>query len=134
MPALKGISGQWLKSKHAREKKSSLGLFDEKYLTKTRVAAVFCGEKPVAFANLWETRDKNEMSVDLMRYGNDAPSGVMEYLFVKLMLMGQEEGFQYFNLGMAPLSGIDAAPYSPLWNKVAGLIYKRGSAAGIFIK
>ncbi len=124
MPDLKRISDQWLKSKNTREKKFSLGRFDENYLAKTRIAAVFCGEKPMAFANLWMTNNKNEMSVDLMRYSSDAPSGVMEYLFVKLMLMGQQEGFRYFNLGMAPLSGINATPYSPLWNKVAGIIYK----------
>ncbi|MGD9807867.1 MAG: bifunctional lysylphosphatidylglycerol flippase/synthetase MprF [Deferribacterales bacterium] len=126
MTALKEISDQWLENKSTREKKFSLGLFDEAYLRKTKVAAVFCEGKPVAFANLWRTNDKSEMSVDLMRYSNDAPAGVMEFLFVKLMLIGQEEGYKYFNLGMAPLSGIDANQYSPLWNKVAEKIYKHG--------
>jgi len=126
MPDLREISDQWLESKSTREKKFSLGLFDEIYLKKTTVAVVFCEEKPVAFANLWLTNDKNEISVDLMRYGKDAPSGVMEFLFVKLMLKGQEDGYRYFNLGMAPLSGIDAHQYSPLWNKVAEKIYRHG--------
>ena len=79
MPDLKRISDQWLKSKNTREKKFSLGRFDENYLAKTRIAAVFCGEKPMAFANLWMTNNKNEMSVDLMRYSSDAPSVITSY-------------------------------------------------------
>jgi phosphatidylglycerol lysyltransferase len=50
----------------------------------------------------------------------------MEYLFVKLILFGKEAGFGYFNLGMAPLSGIDTHSFSPLWNRVASGIFNHG--------
>lgn len=126
IPALKEISDEWLSNKNTREKQFSLGKFNEKYLLMTKAAVVFCNDEPVAFSNLWLTEDKSEISVDLMRYSNEAPSGVMEYLFVKLMLHGQEDGYSYFNLGMAPLAGIDAYQFSPFWNKVAGMIYKHG--------
>ena len=50
----------------------------------------------------------------------------MDYLFVEMLLWGQAEGYRWFNLGMAPLSGIEARQLSPLWNKVAALLYRHG--------
>ncbi len=46
---------------------------------------------------------------------------VMEYLFIELMLWGRQEGYQWFNLGMAPLSGVDDRPLAPLWNRAVHL-------------
>ncbi len=48
--------------------------------------------------------------MDLMRYHRDAPKGVMEALFVHLMQWGNEQGYQRFALGMAPLSGFEDSP------------------------
>ena len=40
-----------------------------------------------------------------MRYDlKTAPNGIMDYLFVKLLLHFKEEGVTFFDLGMAPLS------------------------------
>ena len=46
----------------------------------------------VAFANVWAGADGAEVSVDLMRFGRDAPKGVMEALFVHLHEMGEGTG------------------------------------------
>jgi phosphatidylglycerol lysyltransferase len=80
----------------------------------------------VAFANVWQSGNTQELSPDLMRYTSDAPSGTMEYLFVKLIFWGKDRGYQYMNLGMAPLSGIDDRPLAPLWNKAVGIVYRHG--------
>jgi len=126
MSDLKSISDEWLKNKNTREKKFSLGCFDVNYLKKTKIAVVFKDKKPVAFANIWLSGDKDEISVDLMRYGSDAPGGVMEYLFVKLIMFGKDNGYNYFSLGMAPLSGIDIHSFSPFWNRIANIAYNHG--------
>lgn len=126
MPEIKRISDEWLAGKNTREKKFSLGCFNEEYVMNTQVAVIYCEEKPVAFANLWPSGGKKEISVDMMRYANDAPQRVMEYLFLELMLYARDEGYEYFSLGMAPLSGIEVHPYSPFWNKVASTIYNHG--------
>jgi len=123
---LSKISDEWLTNKKTREKCFSLGFFDKEYLLNTKIAVVFCENKPIAFANLWESGTKEEISVDIMRYGNEAPSGVMEYLFIKIIQHGQQEGYKYFNLGMAPLSGMDIHQYSPFWNRIASTIYNHG--------
>ena len=50
----------------------------------------------------------------------------MEFLFIELMQWGRQEGFQWFNLGMAPLSGVDDRPLAPLWNRAVHLAYQFG--------
>jgi len=126
LPVFKEISDDWIKSKNSREKQFSLGCFNEDYLMRMPFAAVMKDDKPVAFANLWLTDSMNEISIDLMRYSDNAPKGVMEYLFLKLILHGKEQGYEYFNLGMAPLSGFELHSFSPFWNRLAGVMYKHG--------
>ena len=61
-----------------------------------------------------------------MRYGSQAPDNVMEYLFVQLMLYGRAEGFSHFNLGMAPLAGLENRALAPLWNRLGSFVYRFG--------
>ena len=85
------------------------------------------GDRIVAFADLWLGGEHGEISPDLMRYHpEDAPSSAMEYLFTRLMMYGQEQGFRYFSLGMAPLSGLPEHRLAPLWNRMGSLLYRHG--------
>ncbi|HZE07648.1 MAG TPA: bifunctional lysylphosphatidylglycerol flippase/synthetase MprF [Gemmatimonadaceae bacterium] len=126
LPVLKDISDEWLGTKHTKEKGFSLGRFDERYLRSFPVALIRVGDSVVAFANVWLGADRAEMSVDLMRYTAVAPPGVMEFLLIELMLWGKENGYQRFDLGMAPLSGIENRSLAPLWNRVGALLFSRG--------
>jgi phosphatidylglycerol lysyltransferase len=82
--------------------------------------------KLLAFANLWLGGGKEELSVDLMRHLPDAPHGVMDYLFLHVMLWGAQQGYQWFNLGMAPLSGLEDRALAPLWNRLGALVFHHG--------
>ena len=126
LPQFKAISEAWLADKQTGEKGFSLGFFEEKYLAYYDMAIVTLGERPIAFANVLRSANKRELSIDLMRYLPDAPYGVMEFLFVQLMLLGRDEGYEYFNLGMAPLSGVDSHRLGPIWNRVSSLIFRHG--------
>jgi len=127
LPELRQISDSWLMSKNSHEKGFSLGFFDEAYLRRTDIAVVRDqNAKIVAFANLWTTVNKQELSIDLMRYDPDIPGGVMEFLFVELMLWGQQQNYQWFSLGMAPLSGLERRPLAPLWHKIGTIIFDQG--------
>jgi phosphatidylglycerol lysyltransferase len=126
LPRLHAISDEWLASKHTREKRFSLGFFDERYLSRYPAAIVRKNGDIVAFANVWESGEKTELSVDLMRFATAAPPGVMRYLLVELMLWGKERGYTWFNLGMAPLSGLQASVVAPLWNQLGTAIYGHG--------
>ena len=80
----------------------------------------------VAFASLMTTEIKEEASVDLMRHLPDAPRGTMDFLFARLMLYFQDQGFKRFCLGMAPLSGMAEHPLAPAWHRVGRLLFAHG--------
>lgn len=123
---LKEVSDVWLKKKNVKEKGFSLGVFKEDYLKNFPCAVVEKDNKILAFANLFEGSGQ-ELSVDLMRYNPEtSPKGVMDFLFVSILLWGKERGFKSFNLGMAPLSGISLKPWSSLWYKLAHLAFRHG--------
>ncbi|GAB6281131.1 MAG: hypothetical protein STSR0007_12980 [Thermovirga sp.] len=82
----------------------------------------------LAFANLWVSGDKEEFAPDLMRYLDQAPNVIMEYLFLNLMIWGKEQGFNWFNMGMAPLSGLESRRLAPFWNHVGTLVFRHGEA------
>lgn len=126
VPALKAVSDEWLLEKGHGEKGFSLGRFDPDYLAMTDCAVVRVEGRIVAFANIWKAGEKRELSVDLMRHVEDAPGGVMDYLFVELMLWGQAEGYGRFALGLAPLSGVGGRRMAPTWAKIAALVFRHG--------
>jgi phosphatidylglycerol lysyltransferase len=125
-PEFAEVSSDWLRHKNAREKGFSLGFYDESYLAGFRHAVLKQNGRVMAFANIFETTGKEELSVDLMRHREAVPYGAMDYLFLKLMLWGKEQGYKDFNFGMAPLSGIEKHQASPLWNRVATLVFEHG--------
>ena len=123
----RAISDTWL---HKRpEKGFSLGYFDEAYLQESSLALVRNQEgKMVAFANVMPNYQDNIASIDMMRYDKDLiPNGVMDYLFISLFVHFREAGVGYFDLGMAPLSGVGQAEESFLQERLAYLVYHFGS-------
>ena len=126
LPALKQISDDWLQTKSVAEKGFSLGRFSEAYLRHFPMALVERAGQLVAFADLWEGGTHEELSVDLMRHSRVAPTSVMDFLFIELMLWGKAQGYRWFNLGMAPLSGLEAHRLAPAWHKVGRLVYRYG--------
>ncbi|MES2437646.1 MAG: bifunctional lysylphosphatidylglycerol flippase/synthetase MprF [Verrucomicrobiota bacterium] len=125
---LKAVSDAWMAHHGAREKGFSLGKFDETYLCRLPVAVMRVEGKVIAFGNIWPGNGRDELSTDLMRHVPDAPNGVMDCLFVSMMLWGKERGYRWFDLGMAPLSGLSDKQFAPLWNRIGGLIYDKGEA------
>jgi phosphatidylglycerol lysyltransferase len=123
---LRAVSDSWLAGKRTREKGFSLGFFSPEYLARFPMALVRRAGRIVAFANVWRGADGEEMSVDLMRFSADAPAGVMDYMFVELLLHARQEGFRSFNLGMAPLSGLDDRALAPMWARVGALVFRHG--------
>ena len=121
---LEVISEKWLKGRD--EKGFSMGFFDRSYLLKSKLAVVYDGKGELAaFISIMPNSDKKILTIDLMRYDTDMNvNSMMDYLFLNLFIYGQNEGYKYFNLGMAPLSnvGINKSAYLP--EKIASLIFK----------
>lgn len=125
---LKSVSDEWLSERAGAEKGFSLGFFDADYVHRFPVAVVERAGHVVAFATLWPGADGSELSMDLMRYGHDAPKDVMEALILNLLSWGRDQGYRWFSLGMAPLSGFETSPIAPLWTRWGSFIYKHGQA------
>jgi phosphatidylglycerol lysyltransferase len=128
MAQLRAVSDDWLAHRGGAEKGFSLGFFDPAYIARFPVGVIEHNGRIVAFANLWEGADHVELSVDLMRYDRAAPKESIDALFVHLMLWGREQGYRWFALGMAPLSGFESSPASPLWTRVGSFLYEHGEA------
>jgi phosphatidylglycerol lysyltransferase len=126
LPELKAVSDAWLAGRRTREKGFSLGFFSPNYLIQSPVAVVRREGRAVAFANVWLGGARQEVSIDLMRHVQDAPAGIMDFVFVELMLWGSEAGFAWFNLGMAPLSGLPSRSLAPFWMRLGALVFRHG--------
>jgi phosphatidylglycerol lysyltransferase len=125
LPELRAVSDAWLAEKNTAEKRFSLGFFDERYLAHFDCGVVRRAGAVVAFANIWRG-GSNELSVDLMRYSGDAPKGVIDYLLIECMLWGKAHGYHWFNLGMAPLSGLEEHALAPTWHKLGRMVQRYG--------
>jgi len=128
LPALQAVSDDWLSRRGASEKGFSLGFFQADYVRRFPAAVIEREGRIIAFATVWPGPGKVELSVDLMRQVEAAPKNAMEVLFVQLMLWGAEQGYERFNLGMAPLSGLETSPLAPLWSRLGRIVYRRGEA------
>ncbi|MBL7187527.1 MAG: bifunctional lysylphosphatidylglycerol flippase/synthetase MprF [Phycisphaerae bacterium] len=123
---IKQISDTWLIEKDTREKGFSLGYFEPEYMKKLPIAIVRREKDIIAFANIWPGANHDELSIDLMRHLPSAPNGIMDYLFVELMLWGKQQGYGWFSLGMAPMSGLEDRALAPLWHKVGTFVFRHG--------
>jgi lysylphosphatidylglycerol synthetase-like protein (DUF2156 family) len=125
--ALRRVSDGWLARHEGREKRFSLGRFEESYLDRFPIALVEKeGAAPIAFATLWPTPDRGEIAIDLMRYGSEAPHGVMDFLLVGAIEWARDAGYRAMDLGMTPLAGLPASRYAPALSKIGAALYQAG--------
>jgi phosphatidylglycerol lysyltransferase len=128
MPELRAVSNSWLAEKQAGEKRFSMGYFEERYLSSFDCAVVRRAGAIVAFANIWRAGMGTEISVDLMRYSDAAPKGVVDFMLIECMLWGKAQQYQWFNLGMAPLAGLEEHALAPTWHKLGRMVQRYGEA------
>jgi phosphatidylglycerol lysyltransferase len=123
---LRSVSDEWLQIPGRRERQFTLGVFEPEYVRSTPIFAVTgAGGHLHAFVNVIPSYHRGEATSDLMRRRNDAPGGVMDYLFVKLFLWFQEQGYERFNLGMAPMSGFQENEEATLEEKAIHYFFQR---------
>jgi phosphatidylglycerol lysyltransferase len=126
LPTLAQVSDVWMQTHHVREKRFSLGNFDPAYLSTQPVAVVRQDGVVVAFATLMLTEATSEARIDLIRYLPEAPKGVMDILLARLMFHYKEVGYDWFILGMAPLSGLSDSEAAPIWHHVGREVFEHG--------
>ncbi len=126
---LQTISDAWKAEHRTAEKTFSLGNFTASYLSLTPVAAVKFEGRVVAFANLMPDYGDahDELSIDLMRHLPDAPASTMDFLFVELIDYARRHNYRYFNLGVAPLSGVGRTRFARAGERLARFAFDFGS-------
>lgn len=126
MPELKMISDTCLEAQNRKDTGFSVGRFDEQFLQHFPVATIQKDGEIQAFSNLIGSGGHHELATDLFRYHPEMDHGIVDYLLINIMQWGKEEGYQQFNLGMAPLSGMETHDFSPGWSSLASLVYRYG--------
>lgn len=123
---LREISNEWLLGR--TEKGFSLGFFDEDYLQKAPIAIVKDERKQIlGFVSIMYVYDNYQtISVDLMRFRPEVSSGTVDFLFLCLFDWAKEQGYNRFNMGMAPLANVGLSRFSFLSEKIAAQIFLHG--------
>ncbi len=106
---LKSVSDGWTAQRGRREYRFAMGYFDEAYLKDCRVFGVFDKHQQImAFVNLQPNYSRSRRaSIDMLRISPQAPPNTMDYLLHALMTQLRKEGWREFDMGLAPLSGLD---------------------------
>lgn len=126
LPELKAVSEESIRNQNRKERGFSVGYFDEWYLSNFRIGVVKKEGQLLAFTNILQGANRYELATDLLRYRSEAPEQIIDFMLVNAMLWGKEQQYKWFNLGMAPFSGMDEDDFSPGWNKLADFIFTYG--------
>jgi phosphatidylglycerol lysyltransferase len=121
---LKSVSDEWLKMVQGSEKHFSLGWFEETYLRQCEIAAVQTADGEIcAFSNIVSEYQLNEVTNDMMRHRQSIENGTMDFLFISMLQHFKEAGYDSFNFGLSPLSGVGATSESRRLEKVLRYLY-----------
>ncbi|HET8572915.1 MAG TPA: phosphatidylglycerol lysyltransferase domain-containing protein [Edaphocola sp.] len=105
---LKAVSDNWLIKTNRKEMVFSQGMFMEEEIKKHTVIYLESPDKSIiAFLDIIPSFKPGEARYDLIRKSDKAENGSIEYLTVALIDYCKSKGYQWLNMGMAPMSGID---------------------------
>ena len=105
---IKSVSDEWLAATERTEIIFSQGMFLwEELKNQTIITVENSEEKIVAFLNIVPDFSPNEATYDLIRKTNDAPNGILDFIMIEMFKFLKLEGYQFANLGFAPMSGLD---------------------------
>lgn len=106
---LKAVSTDWLQKLGEDEMVFSQGMFIEEEVSRHTVLYLEAPDgRIVAFLDLIPDNKPGEARYDLIRKLADEYSGTLDMLMVELIFYCREKGFNYLNMGMVPMSGIEA--------------------------
>lgn len=119
------VSKEWLTLPKHREFGFFQGHFDRHYLANTPLFVVRESTgRMMAFVNEVPSYLKGESNFDMMRHRPGLHWGIMDYLFMELMLAMQKEGYLTLNFGIAPLAGVGENEGATLLEKALHQLYE----------
>ena len=131
LAALRAVSDQWLSlppNAYIKEKRFSMGWFDEDYVVTTPIMAVYAPDGTIcAFANLVTEYNRNELAIDLLRHRRTVEEGVVDFLLIFLFEWAKAQGYDSCNLGLSPLSGVGKNANDPTVERALYYIYEHAN-------
>ena len=105
---LESVSNEWLSANNRKEIMFSQGSFEWDELKTQLILTVENEEGMVwAFLNMVPSFGRKEATYDLIRYVENAPNGIVDFLLVEFFRHLQQNGFETVDIGFAPFSGLD---------------------------
>jgi phosphatidylglycerol lysyltransferase len=105
---LRNISNQWLTLPNKAERGLMIGFFDEAYLNTSTIIVLKDRSNIIhAFINKLPSFNTDTASYDMIRHTKSAPSNSVDYLLTRFIKLADSTGYQYVNLGLSPLAGVD---------------------------
>ncbi len=125
LAALRVVSDEWLSLAHSKERRFSMGWFDEDYICTTPVMVVYAPDGSIcAFVNLVTEYQHNELAIDLVRHRHAVEEGTLDFLFVSLFQWAKAQGYASCNLGLSTLSGVGENANDPTVERALRYIYE----------
>ncbi|WP_447642645.1 MULTISPECIES: flippase-like domain-containing protein [Chitinophagaceae] len=105
---LESVSNEWLNTNDRKEIVFSQGSFDWGELKTQLILTVENEEGMVlAFLNMMPSFGRKDVTYDLIRYVEDAPNGIVDFMLIEFFKYLQENGYDTVDIGFAPFSGLD---------------------------
>jgi len=107
---LHAISSEWLEQPGREERSFMMGYFSEAYMQQYNIMVLRdANEEIQAFVNQIPSYDPKEANFDLLRHSKAALGKSNDFLLMQFIEHLYKEDFERLNLGLCPLSGLDAS-------------------------
>ena len=120
------ISEDWLRGKRTRQRAFPSIALRVDYLGRFPVGVVRSGGRILAFGSLVGSAGKAELSIEFVRYVENMPTGILDFVLVEAILWAKGQGYRTVNLGLTPPRGLGRRDTVSRWNRFGAQLYRHG--------
>ena len=102
------------------------------YLGRFPVGVVRSGGCILAFGSLLGSAGKAELSIELVRYVAEVPTGILDFVLVEAILWAKGQAYRTVNLGLAPPCGLSRRDTVSRWDRFGAHLYRHGEHCSDF--
>ncbi len=126
IPELLPVSEDWLRGKRKGQRAFLGPVLRVDYLERFPVGVVRSGVRILAFASLVGSAGKAELSVELVRYVANPPTGILDFVLVEAIGWAKAQDYRSVNLGLAPPRGLGRRDTVSRWDRFGPHLYRHG--------
>jgi phosphatidylglycerol lysyltransferase len=126
IPELLSISEHWLRGKRTRQRAFPSIALRVDYLRRFPVGVVRSRGRILAFGSLVGSAGKAELSIELVRYIANVPTGILDFVLVEAIRWAKGQGYRTVNLGLAPPQRLGRRDTVSRWKRFGAQLYRHG--------